>query len=136
MDRTQIKTIEQAKEYAEDFFNKNKQVNSPCLGCKVSYNGKGRRHLFYKGSNKIRPSKDTIRRTRLLELAKKVIEQSVFYTDYNVDSKGSQKLKYWSFVATVENVKLRVVVRQQGDNGEKHFWSVMSDRKKELYREG
>jgi hypothetical protein len=39
--------------------------------------------------------------------------------------KETRVVKFWGLIAILGNRKIKVIVRQVGDSGQKHFWSVI-----------
>ncbi len=37
----------------------------------------------------------------------------------------SKVVKYWGIIGILEARKIKVIIRQIGENGQKHFWSVI-----------
>ena len=76
-------------------------------------------------------------RFKLLPLAKKLIEISTTYQEfeetlkefevksYKKRIKKTKLVKYWGVIAIIDNRKIKVILRKIGDNGNIQFWSVI-----------
>lgn len=76
-------------------------------------------------------------RFKLLSLAKKLIEKSTTYQEfeetvkefevktYKKKVRKSKSVKYWGVIAIIEGRKLKVILRKIGDNRAIQFWSVI-----------
>ncbi len=56
--------------------------------------------------------------------ARKLLEESAAFQDYEERTNVGHKVEYWIFEAVVEDVKVRVIVRSI-KGGHKHFLSVI-----------
>jgi len=102
----------------------------------IHFNRLGLDHIKFKKWNKSRPVKDQYMRLRLLYLAPQVLKlsrtvQGMSQTREFVRKKVHNRwdniltdVYYWEFVAIVDEVRVRVVVRQIS-GGSKHFWSII-----------
>ena len=126
----------QAKKYAEDFYQTIGAVYCPYLKDKVVFNAKGIEHLKFKKRNKARTRVDQYVRLRVLSIAPKIISES--HTLQGIlETKGFEYEKissrwewhmrdvvYLEFVAVYNKTRVRVIVKQVG-NGPRYFWSVI-----------
>lgn len=132
-----ISNYEKIKEDANNFYQKIGAIRCPALNNSlVHFTSEGFNHLVYKGSRKERSKNDQITKFKILPKAKKVIETSTTYQEYDeglieVRRKKFKRVvnesvpvKYWGFVAIIENFRIKVIVRLVG-NGQMHFWSVI-----------
>ena len=67
---------------------------------------------------------DVLGRLFVLERAKKMLEKSVAFQDYQEATDTKRKVEFWIFYGIVEDVKIKVVVRSI-KGGTKHFLSVV-----------
>lgn len=126
------------------------KVHCPYLKTKVSFNSKGFRHLIYKAGHKKRDKQSQIMRFKLLGKAHEVLKITTTLQEYQSESKEmlvkeyNQKVnkivtvKYFGFIAIIDNWKFKVIVKKVG-NGNPFFWSVIPNwrtRRKEkiLYK--
>ncbi len=112
------------------------EVYCPYFQEKVIFNAKGLEHLKFKKKNHARPREDQYMRLKLLRYAPEVIrqsktiqgisEQKVF--ELNRSNHRNESLlvdaMYYEFVAILDGVRVRVVVKQIGA-AQKYFWSII-----------
>lgn len=135
-----------AKKVGEAFFDKNKKINSLSLGS-VRFNSDGFLHLVYKNKKHKRDWKNQVKRFHLLKYVKPILEKMGYYQEYQerveevmIKDHGMPKrvtkvLKYWAFVAIVDNkIRIKVILRKVGD-GEIIFWSVIPYWKTSEYKD-
>ena len=103
-------------------------------GQSVYFTSEGFNHLVYKNKRE-RNKKDQFMRFKVLDLAKKILDITTTYQEYEETLQNvlvkvmkhkeyrSTSVKYWGFIAIIENKKLRVVVKQVRGN-KLQFWSV------------
>lgn len=127
--------FEQLKAKTKQFYDSVDPIYCPALNMKVHFTSEGFNHLRY--------SKKTERtiavqgaKLRLVPQAKKLIEKTTTiqeYCDglemihrkrYKKMVKESLMVQYWGFIAVIDGVRLKAVVRRV-DNGKYMFWSVM-----------
>lgn len=111
-----------------DFIEKYKKIGAvfcPYFRLEIGFNGKGLNHVFFQGSRSERDFEDMQTRMRLMDRAVKLLKIVTTHSGYICDNKGSKPIHYWEFIAVIDNRRIKVVVRQQGDGGAKHFWSVI-----------
>lgn len=44
---------------------------------------------------------------------------------YKQKAKENKIVRYWGIIAIINNQKIKVIIRKIGDNGSRHFWSVI-----------
>lgn len=101
-------------------------------GQSIFFTSEGFNHLLYKNKRE-RNKKDQFMRFKVLDLAKKILDITTTYQEYEeiiqkilVKVKKHKEyqsvlVKYWGFIAIIERKKLRVVVRQiRGGRTTKH----------------
>lgn len=142
-----ISGYEKLRESSGNFYKKIGMIRCPALNNEfVHFTSDGFNHLMYKGSRHERSKNDQITKFKLLPNAKNIIEISTTFQEYDeslvmVRKKKFKKVveesatvKYWGFVAIINNFRVKVVVRQIG-NGQKHFLSVIPAWKTQYYRD-
>jgi len=95
----------------------------------------------------MREEPSQILRFKLLSLAKKLIELSttyqefeesikeVFIKKYKKKTRESRIIKYWGIIAIMDGQKIKVILRKIGDNGSLHFWSIIPAWTTNKYRD-
>lgn len=123
------------------------RVFSPAFNQDVYFNSKGFNHLIYKRGNKEREKSSQILRLKLLPLGVKLLKLSTTHQEFEETIKEfkirkrknkTRKLKpvkYWGIIAIIEKRKIKIVVRQIGDLGHLHFWSIIPSWKTSKYRD-
>ncbi|MFH0857882.1 MAG: hypothetical protein V1848_04000 [Candidatus Magasanikbacteria bacterium] len=142
-----ISNYEKLRESSEFFYKKIGALRCPVLNNEfVHFTAEGFNHLIYKGARRERSKNDQITKFKLLSKAKDILEISTTFQEYDesltmVRKKKFKKvveesvtIKYWGFVAIINNFRVKVVVRQIG-NGQKHFLSVIPAWKTQYYRD-
>jgi len=134
-----ISNYNKIRENSHNFYQKIRAIRCPALSNElVHFNAEGFKHLVYKGKGKRRErnKNNQITKFKLLPKAKTIVEISTTYQEYDeslttVRKKrfkktvsGMTTIKYWGFIAIIQNFRVKVIVRQIG-NGQKHFWSVI-----------
>jgi hypothetical protein len=111
-------------------------VSCPYFEEKVIFNSKGLEHLKFKKKNHARSRNDQYIRLKLLYLAPEVLklsrtvqgisERKVF--ELNRSNNRNEYIlvdaTYYEFIAVLNNVRVRVVVKQV-NTGPKYFWSII-----------
>jgi len=121
------------QEKARLFFQKNKTIESPCIGV-VTFNSQGFRHLICKNKKHKRDLKNQLKRFELLEYFPIILSGMTHYQEYCEEMKGKTHI-YWSFVAIIKNkLRLKIILRKIG-HGHIHFWSVIPVWKTIGYRQ-
>ena len=110
----------------------------PCLafgGELIHFTSEGFNHLVYPKPKKPRDPRAQILRFDMLDRGKKILEVSSTFQEYEeyleykkVNRRGKYielptVIKMWGFVAVIQNFRVKVVVRQEG-NGKRQFLSV------------
>jgi ribosomal protein L21E len=110
-------------------------VQCPALEGNVVFAAEGFNHLIYKG-RKERDQKQQVLRFSLISRARTLLalttvvqeyEESSHYMRVNRNGSYIQKnvlVRFWGFVGIIDNLRIKVVVRQIG-NGKKEFYSVI-----------
>lgn len=91
----------------------------------VAFNAVGFTHLIRK-DGVLRPEKEQVRRFMLLGHAVNIITSSLKFTEYRTGKELAAFAEFWGFEQRINNQVVTVVVRKVG-NGQKHFFSIMSE---------
>jgi hypothetical protein len=133
-----ISNYESIKEDSRKYYQQIGKVVCPAFGSEfVYFNSEGFNHLIFKGNRKEREKQEQITRFKLMPLALKLVKLATIYQEMEqtiqefrvkkfkkiVDE--SKVVKYWGIIGILENRKIKVIIRQVGENGQKHFWSVI-----------
>lgn len=130
--------FEKFKEIIRQEYDVIKEIHCPYFNETVKFSSDGFQHLLYKGSSKIkqRGQSEQYMRLKLLKLAPKLLRLTKTVQEFH---KGNQfvvvkknkrremvmkEVKYWGFIAIIDDRKIKVVVKQIGD-GFKRFWSII-----------
>jgi hypothetical protein len=134
-----------AKEKAKNIYSKIGHVKCPGLAdARISFSRSGFNHLMRKGRIP-RTKNEQRRRFALLPYVENIIKNPravIIYRKEEVKEKvnrhGEKILQestahFWTFVDKIEDCTVKVVIRQLSSS-DKHFFSVMGDRIKVLYK--
>lgn len=97
----------------------------PFLEQQVFFNNKGFKHLLYKSGNRKRDYSETLERSGYLGLAKEILSKTTTLQEKETLVSENKTVYYFGFIAIVENIKLKVVVRKDNINGKYYFYSVI-----------
>lgn len=130
---------EKSKRKAKLIYSRIGRIPSPALnGEYVAFNNEGFNHLVRKGRIP-RTRNEQKRRFILLPYAEQIIKNpkaTILYRSNEIkyySNRHGEKILltstayFWTFVQTVNNCQIKVVVRQL-DKGQKHFFSIMGDK--------
>ncbi|MCX6232954.1 MAG: hypothetical protein NTZ33_15600 [Bacteroidetes bacterium] len=132
-----VSNYEKLKVNAQQFYNEIKLIKSTALNEKIYFNSEGFNHIIFKKSRSEREKTSQMLRFKLLPLAKKLIEVSTTYQEFEdtlneFEIKSYKKrimktkpVKYWGVIAIIENRKIKVILRKIGENGNIQFWSII-----------
>ncbi len=133
-----LSNYEVIKEDARQFYHKLGGVACPAFNNELVYfTSEGFNHLVYKDNRKERNRAEQIARFKLIDKAVKLIKVSTTFQEteetlktfrvkkHKKYTEESKVVKYWGIIAILEGRKIKVIVRQIGDTGHKHFWSVI-----------
>jgi hypothetical protein len=138
---------EKIKYAASNYYNNIGDLYSPAFKEKVAFSAEGFNHIVYKTARTERERTSQILRFRLLSLARKLIEISTTYQEYDEKIKEFnikkhkkriniyKQVKYWGIIAIIENRKIKVILRKIGENGKMHFWSIVPAWTTNKYRD-
>jgi hypothetical protein len=122
---------------AQRFYSSIGRAYSPALNHDVIFSSEGFNHIIFKNSRSERERSSQIMRFKLLPLARKLIELSTTYQEYEetlqgfIIKKHGRKIKvitsvrYWGIIAIIDGRKIKVIVRRMGDGGKLYFWSII-----------
>lgn len=128
--------FESVKQKGEEFYRQIGKVKCPYLNAEVSFNSKGLEHLKFKSRGKARTQEDQYARFKLIRMAPKVLQLSRTVQDIGNAMHFEKKrvhnrvdnvllpVTYYGFVAVLEDVRIKVIVKQIED-GEYFFWSII-----------
>ena len=132
-----ISNYEKIRENAYNFYQKIGTIRCLALNNElIHFTAEGFNHLIYKGKRHERIKNDQITKFKLLPRAKNLIGLTTTYQEYDESLTTIRKkrfkrtieeattVKYWGFVAIMQNFRIKVIVRQIS-NGQKHFWSAI-----------
>lgn len=112
----------------------------------MHFTAEGFNHIIYKGKRRERSKNDQITKFKLLPKTQTVVSISTTYQEYDESFTTIRRkrfkrtieetatVKYWGFVAIIQNFRVKVIVRQIG-NGQKQFWSVIPAWRTDYYRD-
>jgi hypothetical protein len=140
-------SYQKSKENGQEFYNKINMVFSPALNEKIIFSADGFNHIIFKNPRSEREKSSQILRFKLLPLAKKLIEISTTYQEFEENIKEflvkkhkkkvkeNKTVRYWGIIAIIENRKIKIIIRKIGDNGLLHFWSIIPAWTTNKYRD-
>lgn len=132
-----VSNYEKLRNDSQKYYSSIGRLRSPVLKELISFKSEGFNHIIYKNSNNKREQTSQILRFKILPLAKKLIEISTTYHEFEETIqefvvkerkkkvKKSKVARYWGIIAIIEGRKIKVILRKIGDNGDIHFWSVI-----------
>ena len=103
--------------------------------------------MIYKGNRTERTKQDQITKLKLLGRAVELVRIATTHQEYEESIKEfsvkkfkqkvreSKIVKYWGLIAIMNGWKIKVIIRQIGDNGQRHFWSVIPNWVTSQYRD-
>ncbi|OGL83981.1 hypothetical protein A3J03_01005 [Candidatus Uhrbacteria bacterium RIFCSPLOWO2_02_FULL_46_25] len=128
--------FDKVSEKASEFYVSVGEVSCPYFGEKIVFNSAGFKHLKFKSDQVARPRSEQYARLKLLTLAPQVLSLSRTvqgishvkrFERIRTHSRTDTIFKpvsYYEFIAVLENVRVKVVVKQI-DDGQKCFWSII-----------
>ena len=102
-------------------YSKLGQTYCPYLNSSVYFNSKGFRHILYKSGNRKRVQSEIEYRTKFLEKAKQIL--SITTTIQEIESRNENK--FFAFIAILDFVKIKVVIKKEKENGVYYFYSII-----------
>ena len=119
------------------FYNSIGKIFCPVLNDYVLFPSESFNHIVFKSARTERERPSQIMRFKLLPKAKKLVETSSTYQEFeetiqefSVKSfkkkvQKSKVVRYWGIIAIIDSYKIKVIIRKVGDDGNFHFWSVV-----------
>ncbi len=132
-----LSNYEKLRADAQKYYASIGKIFCPALHNYVFFASDAFNHIIFKSARTERERSSQIMRFKLLAKAKKLIETSSTYQEFeetihefNVKSfkrsvKKSKVVRYWGIIAIVDGYKIKVIIRKIGDNGGLHFWSIV-----------
>lgn len=132
-----ISNYEKLREDAQKFYNGIGKIFSPAFKQNIHFPAESFNHIIFKAARTEREKPSQILRFKLLPLAAKLLKISTTYQEFEetikeFDVKTFKKrirktkpVKYWGVIAIIDGRKIKVIIRQIGDNGAMHFWSIV-----------
>lgn len=99
------------------------RVYCPYFEEEIAFNSQGFNHLLYVGPYQRRSAKDRFLRLKLFHLAPQMLKKAAIVQEYEERSSQGKITIYWGFIGILDGYKIKVVIRQKGANGSKHFYS-------------
>ncbi len=93
---------------------------------KVYFNRHGFNHLIRKGED-LRPVHEQVRRIKLLSFALKILSKVNKIQKCTYNEINNYPAFFWTFNVSIESIEIRLIVRQLGKDGKKHFYSIMDE---------
>lgn len=113
------------KDNLKEEYSKLEDVFCPYLTSEVVFNNKGFMHLLYKAGNRKRSESEIINRIKYLKEARNILEITTTIQELEEKRSENKSVKFFGFIAIVEKIKLKIVVRKENENGNYHFYSVI-----------
>lgn len=142
-----LSNYQKLREDSQEFYNSIGKVFSPIFKETIIFSAEGFNHIVFKSSNTERERSSQILRFKLIPLAKKLIEISTTYQEFEETIKyftikrhkkrikRSMIVKYWGIIGIIDNRKIKVIIRKISDNGCLHFWSIVPTWTTNKYRD-
>lgn len=112
-------------------------VHCPFLKEKVNFNSSGLEHLKFKEHGRPRNPQDQYIRLKLLYLAPEIIRKSNTVQGYCEKKEWERQkrhghweqvpidIRYNEFIAVIGKIRIKVIVKKIGSDGEYFFWSII-----------
>jgi len=138
---------EKIRQDSENFYKKIGKILCPAFNDFIYFSADGFNHLIYKSDRSERDRERQIAKFKLLPRAKELVIKTTTFQEYEESVKEftikkfkkkvreSKVVKYWGLIAIMNGFKIKVIIRQVGDNGFKHFWSVIPNWTTNQYRD-
>lgn len=137
-----LQIFNQVKNKGLEKYEKFDKILCPYLKKYVVFNRKGLEHISTKQWNRARLSSDQFLRYKFIHLAPIIISRSQTLQEYEekmsfervrINSRWEKRAvntKYYGFVAILQTVRIKIVVKAIDDN-EPYFWSIIPFWKQE-----
>ena len=113
------------KDNLKSEYIKLENVFCPYLMSEVVFNNKGFMHLLYKSGNRKRNLSDIKNRISFLGESRNILSITTTVQELEEKITEDKKINYFGFIAILNKVKLKIVVRKDNENGNYHFYSVI-----------
>ena len=112
---------------AKEEYKKIGYIECPAFGGeKVYFNRYGLRHLFYK-DRVSRPIEEVIKRINLLQYASNILKHIKNVDNEERRTKNKTYAYFWTIKYSINSdLRIRIILRRL-DNGNLHFFSIMSE---------
>ncbi|MEI6378324.1 MAG: hypothetical protein WCO55_01565 [Candidatus Falkowbacteria bacterium] len=132
-----ISGYEKLKENARKYYGEIRLVYSPVFDCDVCFSAEGFNHIVFKNKHGERERSSQILRFKLLSLAVKLVSLTTTFQEFEETlkefpikrfkkkSKKTMPVRYWGIIAIIDGRKIKVIIRQIGNSGQIHFWSIV-----------
>ncbi len=142
-----LSNYEKLREDSQRFYSRIGRIFSPALKQDIYFPAESFNHIIFKRARAEREKSSQILRFKLLPLAINLVEKSTTYQEFEETikefevksfkrrTKKSKLVRYWGIIAIINGRKIKVIIRQIGDNGRMHFWSVVPGWVTNLYRD-
>lgn len=142
-----LSSYEKLKSDAQNFYNNISSAFSPAFNQNVYFNSEGFNHIIFKSSRSERERSSQVLRFKLLHLAVKLVKLSTTHQEFEETLKEfeikshkkrirkSKAVRYWGVIAIIDSRKIKVILRQIGDGGGMHFWSIVPAWTTNKYRD-
>lgn len=99
-----------------------KKVYCPFVKEEISFNSKGFRHLLYKNGQRKRSEIEVAERFNFIKNAKDILSVTTTLQEKEI---RDICITFYAFIAIIKEVKLKVVIKKEGDKGSWYFYSVI-----------
>jgi hypothetical protein len=142
-----LSAYEKFKKEARKLYENVDIVFCPALNHHIVFNAEGFNHIVFKTARKERDKSAQILRFKLLPLAVKLLKITTTFQEFEENFKSIRvkdhkrkvekisSVKYWGIIAIIDGRKIKVIIRQIGDNGRFHFWSIVPAWTTNKYRD-
>jgi len=134
----ELAAYDEAKKGAQILYQSIGRLSCPALNREIHFTSEGFNHIIYAKGGIERDKSSQMLRFNLLPLAVQLVKQAATYQEYEqtvkeFEAKGKKKKKtrqvkpvrYWGLIGIIEGRKIRVIIKQIGNNGTLKFWSVI-----------
>ena len=137
-----MENFEELKKRVKAYYDSIGEIHCPYFQGTVKLTSDGFSHLVAKGTQKKkeRSQAEQSMRLRLVKWAVRILRVTTTVQEFEINHAFIESLhhnrvehilkpvKYWGFIAIVEGMKIKVIVRQSGES-DRVFWSVMPNWK-------
>ncbi len=114
----------------KEIYDNLSDMQCPYFKEKIFFNNKGFRHLFYKSGNRKRSNDEISARSAMLATAHGVLAITTTVQEREIRVSQEEDLQvsniyFYGFIAIVDDFKLKIVIKRDGEKGKLHFYSVI-----------